>query len=240
MRSQLSILSLGLVAALATPSLAAMVVSGANHNVDFNPEIDVFYNNLAGQYIIDMDLVHDPNAGPMIKHFHLPTTETGDTILLYQDQPHPLKIREDWYIVDADDSATHTVSEPVSDWHEHFITPGFTWVIPGHSEFTDLFPDQPSLITKNGEPHPWWHAPDIALLGRIDVEFPAIEPGNVLDIHKAILWVGTSDNSVWGDNMLDDGTFLDERTIDVWEYPTPEPASAVLLSLGCLAMLRRR
>ena len=247
MRSLISILTLAFVAALATPSFASMVTSGAAVGENFQ-EIDVYYSRLVDQYIIEKTLVHDSDANPMIKHFHGPQTNAGETILLDKQNRHPLKITENWYLNDqaGSGSAAYPRSEPVSDWHERFMTPGFVWVIPGDSEFTELFSNSPSLITENGSPHPWADLDQSGIhptgyrSDRIDVEFSAIKPGDILDIHKAILWVGTSDNSIWGDNKYDDGRFLDESTIEVMEYPTPEPATAAMLLMGGLVLLRRR
>jgi len=76
---------------------------------------------------------------------------------------------------------------------------------------------------------------------KIWVEFPPIFPGEVLDVHKALLWVGTPGNRVWGDFYSDDGgTFIDESFIRVIEYPTPEPATAGLLLLGMVLAAGRR
>ncbi len=94
-------------------------------------------------------------------------------------------------------------------------------------------PNTESLITRDGDPWPWTFIepppgtdPDPAWLW---VEFPPIGPGHVLDIHKELVWVGTDNNSVWGDGILDNGTTFDESMISVWEYPTiPEPSTLLL------------
>ena len=209
------------------------VTAGANHDIDFNEEIDVPYSGFAGQYFLSANLRHLPEAGPMIKHFQSPIDDTGQPILLDAQQPLPQRIEEEWRLLPA-------TSFDVSDWHEHFRTEGFVWVIPDDTTFPGLFPPNTSLITKNGEPHPWEFVAGPTIASRLDVVFPPIPAGDVLDIHKALLWVGTNSNRIWGDNMLNDGTFFDESRIDVWEFPTPEPTTASLLLIGSLAMLRRR
>ena len=70
---------------------------------------------------------------------------------------------------------------------------------------------------------------------KIWVEFAPINPGEVLDVHKALLFVGTPTNRIWGDAT--DGS---EDFIRVIEYPTPEPATVGLLALGAVAAAARR
>jgi hypothetical protein len=222
-------------------SAELLVTSGANFDVDFNPEVPVPYSGFAGQYFLTVDLIHDPQAGPMIKRFQSPITDTLDTILLHANLPNPQRITENFNIVPSL-AGDPTLATAVSDWHEEFLTRGFEWVLPGDTRFPNLFANGTSLITRNGQPHPWQFQPGPAVHdpSKLWVEFPPINPGETLDIHKALLWVGTSDNSVWGDNATDNGVFNDESRINVWEYPTPEPTTAALVALGCLGLLRRR
>jgi len=214
-----------------------VVVAGANLDIDFNQEVPVGYSGFAGAYFLQVDLVHDPMAGPMIKRFETPVTDTTDRILLDALQPFPQPIWEDFFIVPPVPGGP-PVSVAVRDWHEEILTEGWEWVIPGDTRFPDLFPPDSSLITRNGEPHPWRFPPMPAVLqpNKLWVEFPPIHPGETLDVHKALLWVGAEGNRIWGDDVLDDGTAFDEGVISVLEYPTvPEPGGSALAVLGLLA-----
>jgi len=67
--------------------------------------------------------------------------------------------------------------------------------------------------------------------------FSPIKPGHVFGINKALLWVGDGDNTIWGDD-------LSELYVNVLEYPTPEPSSIALATVGLVGLaayrLRRR
>jgi hypothetical protein len=212
------------------------VTAGANMDIDFNEEVDVGYSGFVGAYFLDVDLVLDPGAGPMIKRFESPVTDTLDRILLDAFQPFPQPVWEDFHIVEPG-AGGPPVSVAVQVWHEEILTVGWEWVLPGDEQFPTLFPPDESLITRNDEPHPWdfspsppEHAPH-----QLWVQFPPIQPGETLDIHKALLWVGTPGNRIWGDDVLDDGSIFDESVISVWEYPTPEPGTCSMLALCMVA-----
>ncbi|MAT70041.1 MAG: hypothetical protein CMJ58_11015 [Planctomycetaceae bacterium] len=231
--------------AVARPAAAQnpIVTAGANLNIDFNQEIEIPFSGFAGQWFVAVDLMHDPAAGPMIKRLESPHDDTGQPILLDAQQRFALRIDEEFNI-GSPGTAGIPVSVEVRDWHEEILTPGFNWVIPTDATIPQVFPDGTSLITRNGAPHPYELLASPAVLPpRLDVKFPPIYPGEVLDIHKAIEWVGTPGNRIWGDNMLDDGTPFDEGEIRVWEYPTvPEPATWGLMAITTLvgvSLLRR-
>ena len=166
----------------------------------------------------------------------LSVTDTLDRILLDATQPFPQPVREDFHIVEPAVGGP-PVSVAVQDWHEEFLTDGWEWVLPDDERFPTLFPPDESLITRNGEPHPWSFSPSPAEHAphQLWVQFPPIHPGETLDIHKAMLWVGTPGNRIWGDDILDDGNFFDESVISVWEYPTPEPGTCSLLAICMVA-----
>jgi len=205
-----------------------------------SPVIPVEFNSSDLKYRLDVNLIFKPSAPPMNKIFRSPTDAAGHPIILDALQPFPLEVWEEFYLAGG---------PPVSDWHEEILTPGWEWLLPGDSRIPDPIDDpfgtHASLITKNGEP---WYSRPIPMPSGVDdrqkvwVEFEPIPHGNVLDVHKALLWVGTTDNRNWGDGILNDGTTFDERYIKVREYPTPEPTSFALLVLGALALLvyRRR
>ena len=211
-----------------------LVTSGANMDIDFNEEIDVPYSGFVLAYFLDVNLIHNPSAGPMFKNFQSPITDTGDRIVLDALQPFPQPVTENFFLIPT---LAPILTSPVSDWHEEVVTQGWEWVLPGDSRFPDLFPSGQSLITKNGNPHPWRFPPMPAVHepNKLWVEFPQIEEGNTLDIHKALLWVGTQDNRLWGDDTLDNGTFFDESVIRVREYPTiPEPGAIWLFAVAAV------
>lgn len=238
------LVSLLVAAPLLTLPAAAQVqtvTAGANLLIDFNEEVPVPYNGFAGEWVLDVNLIHDPGAGPMFKIFESPITDTNTRIQLDAEQPFPQRVTENFYLPPT---LAPILTVPVADWHEEIVTPGWEFVIPEDSaNFPRLFPPNASLITKNGNPHPWDFigSPQVDDITRLDVMFPPIAAGNTLDIHKALLWVGTPGNRIWGDDMLDDGTFLDESTIRVWGYPTvPEPSAICLVGIAiCVGVASR-
>jgi len=239
MKSHARILAAVVLVASSAPAFAELVIAGANLEANVNHELNVPFRGFTGEWVLEAELAHNPDAGPMIKRFEAPVTDIpGHRILLDANQPRPFVVHEDFQLLDGD-----LRSLAVSDWHEVVLTPGWQWVLPGDDRFPNLFADNQSLITRNGQPHPWEHIPGISPIEqgtRVDVKFPAIQPGDVLDVHKALLWVGTPDNTIWGDDSLDALTVVyDESSIRVWEYPTPEPATAVMLAFGSLALLGR-
>ncbi|MEZ6068954.1 MAG: hypothetical protein R3C10_01520 [Pirellulales bacterium] len=218
------------------------VTAGANLDADFNEVVEVPYAGFAGAYFLQVNLVHNPSAGPMFKNFQSPVSDTGAPILLDALQPFPQPLWEDFQLIALPGIPTNT---PVADWHEEIFTDGWEWVLPGDDRFPDLFSEGQSLINRNGEPYPWHIPPhgDAPGPNQVWAAFPAITQDNTLGIHKALLWVGTDGNRVWGDDQLDDGTPYDESSIRVWEYPTiPEPGtlSLALIAASCAMLGKRR
>jgi len=214
---------------------SSSATAGFNLNASpSQPPMDVDWIPNLESWRLQVDLIFDPTAGPMQKQFKSPTDASGGPIQLDDLQPFPQMIWENFQILPP--------SPAVSDWHEEIHTPGWEWVLPNDSRFPDLFLPNESLITMNGNPWPWSPIP---MPGTTDpaklwVEFEPIPAGNVLDVHKALLWVGTPGNRIWGDQTDDAGNLVDESLIDVWEYPTPEPATAGLLCAAMLVLLGRR
>lgn len=109
-------------------------------------------------------------------------------------------------------------TEPWYDWHEH-ILPDATGAVPGL--WTSVFMSvNGNPITFNavglGTPNLW-----------LDTFSQPILPGDVLNVRKIIdVYPGTPG--------------VPNQPIVIAEYPTPEPASLALLSLGSLAVLGRR
>lgn len=214
----------GVVVLAAATAATAQVPITSGFNLDL-PGIPLDVPWAGDRWTFNAGLIFDPSAPPMIKTFDTPRHPTGAPILLDAQQPFPQRVDEVFDLIPG-------ASKPVSDWHEEILTPGWEWM---------LITAAP-LITRNGFAWPYTHIPmPVPDPAKIWVEFPPIMPGEVLDIHKALLWVGTPGNRVWGDGTDDTGLPVDERGIRVLEYPTPEPASAVLLGLaGACAVVRSR
>jgi hypothetical protein len=101
------------------------------------------------------------------------------------------------------------------DWHETFISGG----IAGNWSGMDS-------VLINGSPITF----DQSLIGSmltIDNFSQPVLPGDVLTLTKSMI---TTDNFIGPDQVL----------FTVLEYPTPEPATALLLAAGCVPCLLRK
>lgn len=109
-------------------------------------------------------------------------------------------------------------NRPWTDWHEQIMTIGWQW-------------QQNASILANGNPVGGFSAvytpATSASGGSVDFYFNSLAPGTVVDIFKKLEFAGQV------------GTF-NTGTIDIHEYPTPEPASIGLLAAGGLVLIRRR
>lgn len=106
-------------------------------------------------------------------------------------------------------------AEPWHDWHETFISGG----IAGNWSAVDSVLINGSSITF-----------DQSLIGSmltIDNFSQPVLPGDVLTLTKSMV---TTDNVIGPDQVL----------FTVLEYPTPEPATALLLAAGCAPCLLRK
>ncbi len=231
--------ALAFVVNVSAGDLSSFVIAGSNYSIDFNQEVDVPFSGFAGAWFFDTRLAHQPEAGPMIKRFESPITDTLDPILLDANQPFAIPIQETFKVYDppildpAGAADAIFPFEPVYGWYEEIMTPGFIWVTPDDPRYGQGPLFGKPLITRNGNPHPSYTSilpagslgpddtrPHVYQPHVLAVEFARIDIGETLGINKAMLWVGTDGNSVWGDDQLDDGTPFREDTIRVWEHPT--------------------
>ncbi len=212
-------------AAAQAPITSGFNMSGQGAN------LDVPFDATNADWLLETSLIFDPTAPPMTKFFETPRQVTGAPIILDSQQPQPFTIWEYFSLFPGTPGGPPT-SMPVADWHEEIATPGWEWVLPGDPRFPGLFPPGDSLITQDGQPWPWEfipHPDGTTDPGRLWVKFPPIDPGHVLDIHKALLWVGTDTQRFWGDGPNQTG-------IVVLEYPTPEPSSFLLAAFGLIGL----
>lgn len=169
------------------------------------PRWTVPFSGFAGGWFLDQPIVHVPEAGPMIKRFESPITDTLDPIILDGQQPFPLFVRETLPLIPSPLLRPSTKADYVYGWYEEVFTPGFEWVAPGDPRYPDYGLFGQPLITKNGNPHPSRPVVSIAASpleyrpSVLTVEFSRLEPGDTLGINKALIWVGTEGNRLWGD-----------------------------------------
>jgi MYXO-CTERM domain-containing protein len=107
---------------------------------------------------------------------------------------------------------------PWMDWHEEILTPGWDWV-------------NPILFLANGVPASGLTVTNtpgsLTQGGTLGFDFDPLYPGTQINIRKQLQYNGPA-------GMV----FIGHISID--QYPTPEPATAGLLALGALPLLRRR
>lgn len=101
---------------------------------------------------------------------------------------------------------------PWTDWHETILTPGWVWLNPNILANSAV----PSGLTINNAG------------STVDFYFDPLYPGTKVDIRKQLHYVGSADGTAFF------------GTIQIAEFPTPEPASLGLIALGSAAVLRRR
>lgn len=120
--------------------------------------------------------------------------------------------------LDLNESIINVGTEPWYDWHEH-ILPDATGAVPG-----------------------LWSSVQMAVNGN-PIGF------NVIGLGTADLWLDTFSQPILPGDVLNVRKIIDvfpgipgafQQPIVIQEYPTPEPASLALLSLGSLAVLGRR
>jgi hypothetical protein len=213
------------VSALLVPCTAARadgipaLVAGIDTDVDNGP-FEIPFDSVNTMWTIDASIIFNPVGGAILKNFDSPSAVTGAPLQLTSGKSVP--IVENWQIHESLPGIPP--SRPVTDWHEIILTPGWVWT------YSNNPPD--SLITLNGQP--WPNTPDPNTPpNKISVVFPVIYPGDTLDIHKSLRWLGTPNNPVWGDSP-------DESFIQVIEYPSPEPTTLSLLGLAGLMIFKRR
>ena len=160
-----------------------------------------------------VDVSLDPNAGPWIKHLNgLP----GQQGFSADDTGYTAPVS--FHLVE------HLVIGGTlnwADWHEEIVTAGWIW----GSAFFDIPINPAPGYNVNYTDQVWpLHG------GAVDMTFDPLAPGTQVTITKDLIWVG--DPNVIGNLFF--------GTVTIREWPTPEPATAMLLVIGALAMPRRR
>jgi hypothetical protein len=110
---------------------------------------------------------------------------------------------------------------PWSDWHENILTPGWAWS-PNISFL--IWPNMvpPAGLTVTNTPGNFTQGDSLEFL------FNSLPPGTIIDIRKELVWQGIP------------GITQFVGHIDVAQFPTPEPASMLLVVAGSALALRRR
>ncbi len=108
---------------------------------------------------------------------------------------------------------------PWTDWHEEILTPDWDWspqlqimVNGGGPPVNLVVVNTPGNVNQGGI---------------LSLYFDALPPGTQIDIRKELIYTGTSAG-------------IAIPSIDIAQYPTPEPASLGLLILGSVFALHRR
>ena len=102
---------------------------------------------------------------------------------------------------------------PWTDWHEQFLTPDFKWIPTAN------------LLVNGIQPVGLGISPLPAPVINFTWPNPA-GPGSIVDISKTFMYTGPA------------GTVFQGKIL-VQEFPTPEPATLVLLCAGGFGLLRR-
>lgn len=202
-----------------------------------------FENSDVPQY-----LMTDPAAAPMVKLFSLPRDYRRIGGL---QQGWTAPVSEYFFVSEGSGPLGGDIprGRPITQWSAQILNAGWEWVVSSPGT-----PGTP-LITVDGLPVDWehtdleprdWNHEDWELTSEhawLSVRFSAIETGASFVIRKQLRWIGTPDNTVWGDGRLDDGSSNFERgIIRVIEYPTvvPEPATFALALTATFCLVRRR
>lgn len=107
---------------------------------------------------------------------------------------------------------------PWSDWHEQILTPGWGW----SNNAVLLANNVPAAgLTINNTPGSTMNG------GILDFYFNSLAPGTLVEIRKELVWLAQPGQMFQG-------------TVQIAQYPTPEPASIGLLAVGGILAMRRR
>ena len=159
-----------------------------------------------------IDVILDPDAGPWIKHLRGPAGQIVTADDTGSTAPSIFNLVEHLHVGGA---------IAWTDWHEEILTPGW---------YPRVF-----QVLANGAPVPGLQVtytdPDWPRRGgAADLAFPALPPCTNVSISKQLVWEGNPQQQ--GDRFF--------GTVNMAQYPTPEPAALSMLGLGWLGLLRKR
>jgi len=193
---------------LACTSVSTAQFPGLSGNPNGTPGMEDYYTNgYIGSETNPTGVYLDPNAGPWIKHCWV-----NNGVFNFNE----------WVQIQNDPTYPTQPGPPWTDWDEVIKDPSGNW------SWQATAPTKVDVYTYDSSNNPVYKKTVLEAANSTNtyLEFdfnPPEFPVELLNIQKTLVWSGPGSAPV--------GTY-----VTVWEYPTPEPATIVLLISGLLAL----